>query len=270
MPDIVLQDYRIQPNVRVNLQQLKTDDDGGLARSQGKKQFKALRKQLIQLQELLYAEQKKALLVVFQAIDTGGKDSTIRHVFKGVNPQGCRVNSFKAPTGLEQKHDFLWRVHQHTPPLGYIEIFSRSHYEDVLVARVKELVPESRWQQRYEHINDFEKLLADEGTTIVKFFLHISKDYQKQRLQRRLDKPDKHWKFNPNDLAERQRWDTYQDAFEIMLQRCSTPYAPWYVVPAECRWYRNLLVASVLVKTLKSFDMHYPELNYDPAEIVID
>lgn len=264
------QDYRVQPGQAVDLSHLKTKDSGDWSKSNGKTQFKKLRRRLIQLQELLYAEHRHALLVVFQAIDTGGKDSTIRHVFKGVNPQGCRVTSFKAPTDLELAHDFLWRVHQHTPPLGYIEIFSRSHYEDVLVARVKGLVPESCWQQRYEHMNAFEKLLTDEGTTIVKFFLHISKDYQKQRLQRRLERPDKYWKFDPSDVAERQRWDEYQQAFEEMLQRCSTPYAPWYVVPAERHWYRNLLVASVLVKTLESFDLDYPPLTYDPAEIVID
>ena len=194
------QDYRIKPGSKVNLQQIKTDDDGHLSKKQGETEFEKLHKRLIKLQELLYAEGKHALLVILQAMDTGGKDSTIRSVFQGVNPQGCQVTSFKAPNETEQKHDFLWRIHQNTPPLGYIGIFNRSHYEDVLVARVKKLVPEARWQARYEHINCFEQMLHDEGTAIVKFFLHISQDYQKERLQRRLDKPDKRWKFNPADL----------------------------------------------------------------------
>lgn len=270
MPDIPFSNYRIEPESRFNLLQIEPDDDGGLSKKPGKAEFKKLRKQLIQLQDLLFAEKKHALLVVFQAIDTGGKDSTIRHVFKGVNPQGCRVSGFKAPTEIEQEHDFLWRIHQKTPPLGYIEVFSRSHYEDVLVARVKQLVPKSHWQKRYGHINNFERLLLDEGTAIVKFFLHISKDYQKRRLERRLQRPDKHWKFDPTDVAERQHWHSYQQAFEDMLNHCSTPEAPWYVIPAEHHWYRNLLVANVLVDKLKSFQMEYPSLEIDPTEIVIN
>jgi PPK2 family polyphosphate:nucleotide phosphotransferase len=264
------QDYRIKPGSKVNLQQIKTDDDGHLSKKQGETEFEKLHKRLIKLQELLYAEGKHALLVILQAMDTGGKDSTIRSVFQGVNPQGCQVTSFKAPNETEQKHDFLWRIHQNTPPLGYIGIFNRSHYEDVLVARVKKLVPEARWQARYEHINCFEQMLHDEGTAIVKFFLHISQDYQKERLQRRLDKPDKRWKFNPADLVNRQRWEDYQTAFEVMLTRCSTAHAPWYVIPAEHHWYRNLLVTSVLVNQLESFNMNYPEPDFEPAQIVIE
>lgn len=265
-----LDHYRVNPGTRINLQQFKTWDDGGWSKAEGKAEFKRLQKRLRQLQELLYAESKQALLVIFQAIDTGGKDSTIRRVFQGVNPQGCQVTSFKAPSELELQHDFLWRVHTHVPRQGYIGIFSRSHYEDVLVVRVKNLVPESRWRSRYEHINAFEQMLHDEGVTLLKFFLHISKDYQKQRLQRRLDNPEKRWKFNRADLVERQRWDSYQFAFEEMLNRCSTPLAPWYVIPAERRWYRDLLVVRTLVDTLESWQMSYPALSFDPAKLVID
>lgn len=263
------QDYQVQPGSIVDLKQIKPNDKGDLSKKQGKSELKKLHKRLIKLQEILYAGSKHALLVVFQAIDTGGKDSTIRHVFQGVNPQGCQVTSFKAPTEIERDHDFLWRIHPHIPRLGFIGVFSRSHYEEVLVTRVKGLVPEPLWQERYKHINCFESMLHDEGTTILKFFLHISKDYQKKRLQRRLDKPDKHWKFNPNDLKERQRWDQYQTAFEEMMNRCSTADAPWYVVPAEHRWYRNLLVTQVLVNKLESFQMSYPQPEFDPSQIKI-
>jgi len=260
---------RIKPGQKVRLSQWPTDDDGGRDKDQTEAEFDALSRRLGELQELLYAEGKHALLVVLQATDTGGKDSTIRKVFAPVNPQGCSVVSFKAPTGLELRHDFLWRVHAQAPARGMIVIFNRSHYEDVLVVRVKDLVPEKRWRARYEHINSFERLLRDEGTTILKFFLHVSKDYQKQRLQQRLDRPDKWWKFEPADLTERQRWDEYQAAYDDMLSRCSTEYAPWYVIPAEKRWYRNWLISSVLVDTLEGLNMSYPKATFDPKSIVI-
>jgi PPK2 family polyphosphate:nucleotide phosphotransferase len=179
------------------------------------------------------------------------------------------VINFKAPTPEELEHDFLWRVHANAPRAGYLAVFNRSHYEDVLIARVKNLVPESRWRKRYDHINAFEELLHDEGTTILKFFLHISRDYQRQRLQRRLDKPDKLWKFDPGDLVERTRWDDYQQAYADALSRCSTRHAPWYVIPAEKRWYRNLLIARIIVDTLESLDMQYPEPGFDPSTIVV-
>jgi PPK2 family polyphosphate:nucleotide phosphotransferase len=218
----------------------------------------------------MYAEAKHALLVVLQAMDAGGKDSTIRNVFGPINPQGCKVINFKAPNDVELKHDFLWRIHENTPRLGYLGVFNRSYYEDVLVVRVKNLVPEKRWKERYDHINHFEKMLTDEGTTVVKLFLHISKDYQKERLQRRLERPDKFWKFDPSDLAERRRWDDYRKAYEDALSRCSTGYAPWYVIPAERRWYRNLLIARVLVQTLESLKMQYPEPKFDPKTMVVE
>ncbi len=261
--------YRIAPGSKVDLNDIPTDDDGKMAKEEALAEFEALRERLIKLQELLYAESKHALLVVLQAMDSGGKDSTIRNVFSALNPQGCKVVSFKAPNDVELRHDFLWRIHENTPRLGYIGIFNRSHYEDVLVVRVKNLLPEKRWRARYEHIKTFEEMLHDEGTTIVKFYLHISKDYQRQRLERRLAKPDKHWKFDPADLTERTRWKDYQAAYEEALSRCSTRHAPWYVIPAEHRWYRNLLVARVLVDTLESLDMHFPKPTFNPGEIVI-
>jgi len=261
--------YRVDPDGSVDLCRFKADDDGGWSKDDGKKEFARLADRFRQLQELLYAEGRHALLVVLQAMDAGGKDSTIRNVFGPINPQGCRVKNFGPPNDVELKHDFLWRIHENTPRRGYIAVFNRSHYEDVLIVRVKKLVPEKRWRARYRHINTFEEMLHDEGTTVLKFFLHISKDYQQKRLQRRLDKPDKLWKFNPADLVERSRWDEYQKAYEEALSRCSTKHAPWYVIPAEKRWFRNLLISQIVVDKLESLDMKYPEPNFDPAEIVI-
>jgi PPK2 family polyphosphate:nucleotide phosphotransferase len=263
------EEYRVKPGSKVNLTDHETNADGGLSRDEGEAKFAKLTDRLSKLQELMYAQGKHALLVVLQAMDAGGKDSTIRNVFGPINPQGCRVINFKAPTPEELEHDFLWRVHANAPRAGYFAVFNRSHYEDVLIARVKNLVPESRWRRRYDHINAFEELLHDEGTTILKFFLHISKDYQKERLQRRLDKPDKLWKFDPGDLVERARWDDYQQAYAEALSRCSTKHAPWYVIPAETRWYRNLLIAKTIVDTLESLDMKFPEPGFDPSTITI-
>jgi PPK2 family polyphosphate:nucleotide phosphotransferase len=214
---------------------------------------------LSELQEVLYAESKRSLLVVFQAMDAGGKDGAIRHIFSGVNPQGCQVTSFKSPSSLERAHDFLWRVHQQVPPRGMIGIFNRSHYEDVLIVRVHNLVPKDVWSKRFEHINNFEHMLADEGVTILKFFLHISKDEQKQRLQARLDEKEKNWKFNPEDLAERKHWDDYMNAFEDALEKTSTKWAPWYVVPADRKWFRNWVISDTIVRALKEMDLKYPK-----------
>ena len=218
------------------------------------------------MQEKLYAEGGQSLLLVLQAMDTAGKDSTIRSVTRGVNPQGCRVYSFKVPSANELARDFLWRVHHQVPPRGHIGIFNRSHYEDVLVVRVKQLVPEALLERRYDHINEFERMLSDHGTRVVKVMLHISKDYQLARLRRRLERPDKLWKFNPGDLKERARWEDYMRAYEIMLERCSTEYAPWYVVPAEKRWFRNLLITNLLLRTLDEMNPQLPDLSFDPAD----
>jgi PPK2 family polyphosphate:nucleotide phosphotransferase len=226
--------------------------------------------QLAELQEVLYAEGKHAVLIILQAMDAGGKDGTIKQVMSGVNPQGCRVTSFKAPTPEELSHDFLWRIHQHVPPRGYIGIFNRSHYEDVLVVRVKNLVPESIWQTRYEQINHFEKLLADNGVAILKFFLHISKDEQKKRLEQRLQNPNKQWKFNPEDLKERKRWDEYMAAYEDAINNCNTPWAPWHIVPANKKWYRNVVIAERLVEALEGLSMKYPPAPEGIEKMVIE
>jgi PPK2 family polyphosphate:nucleotide phosphotransferase len=250
--------YRVSPGSKVTLDAFETYYDGDLEKNEGKDQLKEQEKVLRDLQVLLYAEHKQKLLVVLQGIDTSGKDSTIRHVFGKVNPQGTKVANFKVPTPKELDHDYLWRVHPHTPGKGEIVIFNRSHYEDVLVVRVHELVPQAVWEKRYDHINDFERLLADEGTTILKFYMHISKQAQAERFLARLDRPYKRWKFNPDDLEEREYWDDYIRACEDMLNRTSTDWAPWYVVPSDRKWYRNLAVASVIVDKLKSLGMHFP------------
>jgi PPK2 family polyphosphate:nucleotide phosphotransferase len=262
--------YRVEPGRPLRLADVDPDDIAGAG---GKKQIaEALDKQrdrIASLQARLYAEQKQALLVILQAMDTGGKDGTVKHVLRGVNPQGCVVHSFKAPTAEELAHDFLWRVHAKVPPKGMIGIFNRSHYEDVLIARVKNLVPEAVWRPRYEIINDFERAVSQTGVTIVKFYLHISRAEQKRRLQARLDDPEKNWKFNPDDLEERKRWDDYQVAYEDALNSCSTPHAPWHVVPANSKRYRNLVVARTIADTLETLDPRYPEALPDLDKIEI-
>lgn len=268
--DLDIKDYRVKEDDKVNLKKISTEYEGKISKEEGKEFFEKQKDKLKELQEVLYADAEKALLVVFQAMDAGGKDSTIRHVIGPLNPAGCRVISFKAPTSHERARDFLWRIHANVPPKGHIGVFNRSHYEEVLIVKVKELAPEKVIEKRYDHINNFEKLIYDEGTRIVKFYLHISKAYQKKRFERRLERSDKHWKFNPDDLKERKRWDDYMDAFEIALSRCSQKYAPWYIVPAETRWFRDLLVAEVLIETLKDMDLRYPEPDFEPARIVID
>jgi len=250
--------FRVQPDTDVDLDEWPTDDDGGLDKDDIEDRLDDLNDELEVLQELLFAEGKQKVLVVIQATDTGGKDGTIRHVFDGVNPSGVRVAAFKKPTDEELAHDYLWRVHAHTPRSGEITIFNRSHYEDVLVVRVHDLVPAQRWSKRYRHIREFEQLLADEGTTIIKLFLHISKDEQRQRLQDRIDQPHKNWKFSFGDLAERAHWDDYQEAFRVMLQETSTDAAPWYVIPSDRKWYRNLVISEIIVQTLRNLDMTWP------------
>lgn len=262
--------YLVKPGSKINLDKISTDDTGQF---HGKVEVEAaiekLRQNMDELQEVLYAENRRSLLIVLQAMDAGGKDGAIRSVFDGINPQGCQVTSFKVPTELESAHDFLWRIHAAVPRHGMIGIFNRSHYESVLVERVKNFVPKEKWKARYDHINNFEKLLADEGVTIIKFYLHISKDEQKKRLQARLDDPAKHWKFNPGDLAERERWDLYTEAFEDALEKCSTPWAPWYVVPADHKWFRNWVLSDVIVRTLKEMKLQFPPAAEGLDKIVI-
>lgn len=237
-----------------------------LNRDEARKLTKENRKRFADLQELLFAEKKQSLLIVLQAMDTGGKDSTIRAVTKGVNPQGFRVFGFKSPSTRELSHDYLWRIHQQVPPKGRIGIFNRSHYEDVLIVKVHRWAPPETIENRYAQINDFERMLSQTGTRILKIMLHISKDYQLERLRRRLRLPEKHWKFNPGDLEERKLWTSYMSAYEAAIQRCSTSYAPWYVIPAEQRWYRNLVISQLIVDTLVDMAPDYPLPTFDPAD----
>jgi PPK2 family polyphosphate:nucleotide phosphotransferase len=252
--------HRVEPDKHIHLKDFDANDSSGF--SDGKE---AARQKLLELsakidtlQERMYAEGKHRLLVILQGMDTSGKDGTVRSIFEGTNPQGVRVVSFKVPSPEELDHDYLWRIHKETPARGEIVIFNRSHYEDVLVVRVHKIVPEEIWKRRYDEINAFEHLLAAEGTTIVKFFLHIDLDEQKQRLIERLDDPAKHWKFNPGDLKERLLWKSYQEAYEDVLNKTSTDWAPWYIVPANKKWYRNLVIGSALVSALEQMNIQDP------------
>jgi PPK2 family polyphosphate:nucleotide phosphotransferase len=253
-------DYLVRPGKKFRLADIPTDATGRFKnKEEAEPVIEEDRGRIHELQEVLYAEAKHSLLIVFQAIDAGGKDGAIRYVFSGVNPQGCSVTSFKKPSSLELSHDFLWRHHLAIPPKGVIGIHNRSHYEAVTVERVKEIAPKKVWSKRYDHINNFEQMLADEGVTIIKFFLHISKDEQKRRFEKRLKDPHKNWKFDPGDLEERTRWDAYQEAFDEMLEKCSTEWAPWYVVPSDRKWFRNYVLAETIVHTMEALDMKYPD-----------
>jgi PPK2 family polyphosphate:nucleotide phosphotransferase len=264
--------YRVPLGTRIDLSNWDPDDKRAFDRGkdEGRSRLLELNNELESLQELLYAENKHRFLIVLQGMDTSGKDGTIRHVFDGVNPQGVKVASFGKPTTEELSYDYLWRIHQYTPAKGQIVIFNRSHYEDLLVVRVRNLVPAEIWQKRYHHVNEFERMLADEGTTILKFFLHIDLIEQKERFQARLDDPAKHWKFNPGDLADRKLWPDFMKAYEDVLSQTSTEWAPWYIVPANRKWYRNLVVASLIVDKLNVLDMAYPKPEKDFSNIVIE
>lgn len=257
--------YRVEQNQKINLGDWDAEDNSAFSGSkdEAENHFIKLNTQLESLQEMLFAEHKHRVLVVLQAMDTGGKDGVIRHVFDGVNPQGVRVASFKAPTPLELEHDYLWRIHHQAPAKGEMVIFNRSHYEDVLVVRVHNLVSEEIWQKRYSQINHFENLLVDEGTLIIKFYLHIDLKEQKERMLERIDDPEKRWKFNPGDLKERLLWDEYMHAYEDVLSRTSTPWAPWYIIPANKKWYRNLIISRILVEKLSDLKMEYPQPSGD-------
>lgn len=249
---------RCRASSKLDLADHRPDETFGWEKEPAKERFLSVMAEVAALQERLFAAESDALLVVLQAMDAGGKDGTIRSVFDGVNPQGVKVTCFRQPTPIELAHDFLWRVHPHAPACGEIAIWNRSHYEDVLIARVHDLCNERCWRARFEHIRAFEKLLVDEGTTIRKFFLHISKDEQQRRLQERIDDPKKRWKWNSGDLDERARWHDYQQAYEDALAATSTATAPWYVVPADRNWYRDLAVAEILVETLESLGLRLP------------
>jgi PPK2 family polyphosphate:nucleotide phosphotransferase len=231
--------------------------------------FDKLRIELQDLQKVLYAQNKHRVLVVLQAMDTGGKDGCIKSVFSRIDPQGIRVCSFKTPSEVELGHDFLWRIHAQVPGRGQLVIFNRSHYEDIIAVRVKQILPEAVWSRRYRHVIEFERMLAEEGTTIVKIFLHLCKAEQKKRLETRLASPEKYWKFHPEDLKDRKLWHEFMVAYEDVISRTSTPHAPWYVVPANRKWYRDLCVARIMVDTLKSLKMEYPPITWDPSTMTV-
>jgi PPK2 family polyphosphate:nucleotide phosphotransferase len=264
------QPLTVEPGTVVNLNDFDPGYKGEYQdKDQARAELKRNSKRLQELQRVLWAEGKHALLIILQAMDAGGKDGTIRHVMGGVNPQGCQVTGFKVPSKKELAHDYLWRIHAATPMRGHIGIFNRSHYEDVLVVRVHNLVPPEVLGRRYEHINDFEKRLTDEGTTILKFYLHISKDEQKERFQERLADPAKNWKFSMGDLEKRAIWDQYEQAYEAALTKCNTAWAPWHIVPANRKWYRNLIISQTIVETLEGLDMRYPPPLEDADKIVV-
>jgi len=258
----------VKPGRKVRLKDWDTDDTFGKRRND--KAHQKTLDRLRELQHLLYADKRYALLIVLQALDAGGKDGTIRHVMSGVNPQGCQVTSFKAPSAEELAHDFLWRIHHAVPDLGNIGIFNRSHYEDVLIVRVHNLVPREIWKKRYEQINDFEKMLTENGVTILKFFLHISKGEQRKRFEARIRDSSRNWKLSLPDFEERQHWDDYTEAYEDALRKCSTEWAPWYVVPADRKWFRNHVIAELIVKALDNMKLKYPAPSVDISKVVLD
>jgi len=263
--------YLVEPDSKIKLSNYDPDDTGDLnSKSKADKLLEQHREKLSTLQDLMYAEAKHSLLVVLQAMDAAGKDGTIRHIFTGVNPQGCQVTSFKKPTLEELKHDFLWRVHRATPARGMIGIFNRSHYEYVLVVRVHGNLSKNELKNRFQAINHFEDLLVENGTTILKFFLHISKDEQRDRLQARLDDPQKYWKVNPEDLKEREYWDDYMDAYEDVFRHCSRKHAPWYIIPANKKWYRNVAISQVIIEALDRLEMKYPKPNFDVSKMKVE
>jgi PPK2 family polyphosphate:nucleotide phosphotransferase len=261
-------DFRIKPGSKVNLAKIDAANHGSYENEDAVQGDLAKYSQrLSELQAVMYAENKHALLIVLQAMDGGGKDGTIHHVMAAMNPQGCSVVGFKVPIAEELAHDYLWRIHKNTPAKGHITVFNRSHYEDVLVVRVHNLVPEQVWSKRYNDINAFERTLASGGTTIVKFFLHIDKEEQLGRFKDRLDQPDKQWKISESDYSEREYWDDYQKAYMDVLSKCSFNYAPWYVIPANHKWFRDLVVSQILVETMEGLNMKYPAPSVDLATI---
>jgi PPK2 family polyphosphate:nucleotide phosphotransferase len=264
--------YRVQPGKRVVLKSLDPNEQSQFEgnKAEGKTYLQTLNNELAALQEILFAQNQHKVLVILQGMDTSGKDGTIQHVFNGVNPQGVKIANFKVPTEIELAHDYLWRIHKQTPRKGEIVIFNRSHYEDVLVVRVHKLVHRKVWSRRFHQINSFERMLSEEGTTILKFFLNIDQDEQKQRFQARLDDPNKQWKFRRGDLEERDLWSDYMRAYEDVLNKTSTQWAPWYIIPANRKWYRNIVVGTVLIDTLKSLKLEYPNPEADLSGIVID
>jgi len=261
---------RVAPGSRVNLAKLDPSETFGRSKVGANKELAAGLARLGALQDRLWAQAQHSVLIVLQGMDASGKDGTIRHVMSAFNPQGCTVASFKVPTAEELAHDFLWRVHPHAPAKGEIAVFNRSHYEDVLVVRVHDLVPKAVWERRYDQINAFEEAVVSAGTSVVKFFLHIDRDEQRKRLEARLRDPAKRWKFRAGDLVERKLWDAYVGAYQDALSRCSTEAAPWYVVPANLKWFRNLAVAEIVADVIEDLDPQYPEPTEDLSAIRVE
>lgn len=260
----------VEPGSKTRLSDFDPSERLGLDKEKGETLLQYNVERLSVLQYLLYAEAKRSLLVVLQGIDAGGKDGTIRHVMTGLNPQGVRVTAFKVPEGEEKRHDYLWRIHNALPEYGQIGIFNRSHYEEVLVVRVHNLVPESVWKKRYDQINDFERMLSENGVTILKFLLYISKDEQLKRFKARIEDKSKNWKFNEGDLKEREHWDDYIEAYDAMLRRTSTDCAPWHVIPANHKWFRNYAVSQIMLDTLESMKLEYPTPVADLSKITFE
>jgi PPK2 family polyphosphate:nucleotide phosphotransferase len=258
---------RVVPGSKIKLENFDPNETLGLKNNEvSQSMLQKLVGRLADLQYLLYASKKHALLIILQGMDGSGKDSTIRHVMTQVNPLGCRVTSFRAPSAEEAAHDFLWRIHPAVPDRGMIGIFNRSHYEDVLIVRVHKLVPESVWSKRYKEINSFEKILAENNVKLLKFYLHIDREEQKKRLEQRLQDRTKWWKLSPADFQERNYWKPYMAAYEDMLRYCSTPWAPWYIIPANKKWFRNLAVSHIIVKTLEDMKMKFPKPAFDVSQ----
>jgi PPK2 family polyphosphate:nucleotide phosphotransferase len=253
----------------VKIKDYDPDFYNGVDEEKARAETSQLQDVLSELQNRLYAQGKYSVLVVLQALDAGGKDGTIRNIFTGINPQGVHVTSFKAPSSEELAHDYLWRIHQHVPPKGHIGLFNRSHYEDVLVVRVNNLVPKEQWEKRYDQINNFEQMLSENGTVILKFFLHISKAEQKERFLERLNEQEKQWKFAVGDLKVREQWDDYMKAYETVFSKCNTEYAPWHIVPANKKWYRNYVIMKTLVETMQKMPLKYPDPEPGLDKIVI-
>ena len=264
------QPLTVKPGEPIRLADFDPAPKGSIGRDEADRETRANVEAISPLAERLYAENRRALLLILQGMDAAGKDGTIRSVMHGVNPQSCQVVPFKEPTSEELEHDFLWRIHNSVPRKGNIGIFNRSHYEDVLIVRVKKLVPEKDWQARYAHINNFEKLLCDSYLSIIKVFLHISKDEQRKRLQKRVDNPEKRWKFRLGDLEDRKLWDEYQHAYEDAMTRCNTDYAPWYIVPADKKWYRNLVVSRLVREALEKIDPQFPPAVDNVEGVVVE
>lgn len=260
--------FRVEPGSKVNLNKIDAGfKDKHESHEHALPEIEAYNRKLQDQQYLMYAEGKRSLLICLQGRDAAGKDGTINHVLSAMNPQGCTVTGFKVPSKEDAAHDFLWRYHRATPGTGQVGIFNRSHYEDVLVVRVHDLVPRKVWSKRYEHINNFEKLLCDNSTHILKFYLHIDQQEQLERFRKRIEDPARHWKISEGDYAERPYWDAYTDAFEAALSKCSTVHAPWYIIPSNHKWFRNLAISKIVVETLEKQQMSFPDPTVDMEEI---